>query len=163
MGTTPQRHHWINTFVGLLDGAFHLTEAEQLEVIAILKQLLVALQIPERGTAESLPAPVALEISSGFYTIQLTHSRNAGYIRPVRAVAVTDTTVSAESWRDAFCGMLFTAYPQLSPAERLLLAKTFSDLLAALGVPARAAAFLPEAVVRAYRSSPEAQALYAQS
>jgi len=161
MGSSLQRHHWINTYVGILDAAFQLSETEQLEVIGILRQLLLGLRIPERTSSPSLPAPIALEVSSGFYTIQLAHSRDAGVVRAPRLTNNRDATVSPEAWRDAFTGMLFTAYPDLAPSERLLATKMFADLLAALGLPARAAAFLPETVVRAYHSSPEAQALYA--
>ena len=151
-----QRHHWLNTIVGILDSAFHLSDVEQFETIALVRQLLTGLRIPERSVPSSLPAPIALEVESGFYTIQLAHTRDSGVVRPVRAVtSASEIVVSAEAWRDALVGLVVTAYPDLEPMERLLLTKVFGDLLAALGVPQRAAAFFPEAVVRAYRTSPE--------
>ena len=153
-----ERHHWLNTIVGVLDTAFHLTEHEQLETIKIVRGLLEGIRIPERSVAASLPAPVALEVESGFYTIQLAHVRDSGLLRPVRSIQAHDVTVSAEAWRDALVGMLLTGYPDMAPMERLLATKVFGDLLLALGVPERAAAFFPEAVVRAYRTSPEGMA-----
>lgn len=155
-----QRHHWLNTYVGILDAAFHLSDMEQMEVLSIIKRLLEGLHVPDRGAAHSLPAPVGLELASGFYTIHLAHTRDSVIQRPVWEATSADLVVSAEAWRDALTGMLFTAYPDLSYQDRILATKTFADLLAALGVPARAAAFLPEAVTRAFRSSPEAEALY---
>ena len=149
------RHHWLNTIVSVLDSAFHLTDHEQLATIDIVNKLLTRLNIPERGVPTSLPAPVALEVESGLYTIQLTHTRDSGLVRPVRAVHQgQDMVVSAEAWRDALTGMITSAY-ELTPPEKLFLASVVTDLLAALGVPNRAAAFFPDAVVRAYRNSPE--------
>jgi hypothetical protein len=158
--STAQRHHWLNTIVGILDAAFHLSEEEQFQVITVVRQVLEALRIPERGAAHSLPAPVALEIASAYYTVQLSHARNSGAVRPVRQAQAGDMVVSAEAWRDAIVGMISSAYPDLAPEERLFTAKVVADLLAALGVPYRAAAFFPDAVVRAYHASPEATASY---
>jgi hypothetical protein len=158
--STAQRHHWLNTIVGILDAAFHLSEEEQFQVITVVRQVLEALRIPERGTAHSLPAPVALEIASAYYTVQLSHSRSSGVVRPVRQAQASDMVVSAEAWRDAIVGMITSAYPELAPEERLFTAKIISDLLLALGVPNRAAAFFPDNVVRAYHASPEAAASY---
>lgn len=155
-----ERHHWLNTIVGVLDGAFLLSEEEQFQVISIVRRLLEALRIPERGNPHSLPAAVALEAASGFYTVQLTHARSAGAVRAVRPVSSGDMVVSAESWRDALVGMITGAYPDLAPEERLVTSKVMADLLAALGVPDRAAAFFPDTVVRAFNASPESLAEY---
>ena len=156
-----QRHHWINTYLGILDAAFTLSEREQAEIITILKSLLTALDIPN-SEPQSLPAPVALEVKTNFYSIQLNQARELNSVREIRRTHPNEQTVTPESWRDALSGMLFSAYPNLQPPQRLLTVKTFSDLLAALGIPLRAAKFLPESVVRAYNSSPEAVALYTQ-
>ena len=51
--------------------------------------------------------------------------------------------------------MLYVAYPDLDPAERLVSAKVLDDLLMALGVPYRAASSVPDAVIRSYRESPD--------
>jgi hypothetical protein len=155
-----QRHHWLNTIVGILDAAFHLSEEEQFQVITVVRQMLEALRIPDRGAAHSLPAPVALELASGYYTIQLSHARNSGALRPVRQARSSDMVVSAEAWRDSIVGMITSAYPELAPEEHLFCAKIVADLLAALGVPERAAAFFPDTVVRAYHASPESTASY---
>jgi hypothetical protein len=48
--------------------------------------------------------------------------------------------------------MLITAYPEMDAAERLTAAKVFEDVLTALGVPNRVAAFLPDDVIRAHLS-----------
>ncbi|MFM7087919.1 MAG: hypothetical protein ACKOW9_00065 [Candidatus Paceibacterota bacterium] len=159
MSSNVQRHHWINTYLGILDAAFTLSEAEQAELIVILRSLLTALEIPKTEPT-SLPAPVALEVKTSFYSIQLNQARQLSTVREVRRSRPNEVTVSPESWRDALSGMLLTAYPGLEPAHRLLVVKTFSDIILALGIPLRAAKFLPESVVRAYNSSPEAVALY---
>lgn len=153
-----ERHHWLNTFLGILDAAFNLTEAEQAQLIEILRNLLCAVQIPERGAPSEIPATLALEVTSSYHTIAMAGPRDSQLQRPVRAAGPGDVVVSIEAWRDALTGLLDVAYPSLLPAERLLANKVFADCLAGIGVPSRAAAFLPEDVVRAYRSLPESRA-----
>jgi hypothetical protein len=150
-----ERHHWLNTFIGILDAAFHLTEIEQAQLIAIFRDLLVAVRVPERGEPEELPAALALEVTSNFFTISLAGPRDSGVARPVRAVMQGDVVVSLEAWRTALVGMLTVAYPDMLPAERLLVDRVFTDVLSGIGVPQRAAEFLPGDVVRTYRSMPE--------
>lgn len=150
-----ERHHWLNTFIGILDAAFHLTEIEQAQLIVILRDLLVAVRIPERGNPEEMPAALALEVTSNFFTISIAGPRDSGVARPVRAVGQGDVAVSLETWRTALVGMLTVAYPDMLPAERLLVDRVFTDVLAGIGVPQRAAEFLPGDVVRTYRSMPE--------
>lgn len=153
--TRVERHHWLNTFIGILDAAFHLTEIEQAQMIAIFRDLLVAVRVPERGAPTELPAALALEVTSNFFTISLAGPRDSGVSRPVRSVTQGDVVVSLEAWRAALVGMLTVAYPGMLPAERLLVDRVFTDVLAGIGVPQRAAEFLPGDVVRTYRSMPE--------
>lgn len=150
--TTVERHHWLNTYLGILDAAFNLTDGEQAHLIVILRDLLRALSIPERGTPAEVPATLAVEVSSGFHTIALAGPRESQVQRPVRAVVPGDVVVSVEAWRDALLGMLQVAYPDLDPAERLLASKVFADCLTGIGLPHRASTFLPDDVVRVYRS-----------
>ncbi len=153
--TRIERHHWLNTVVGILDAAFYLSEEEQAQVIRIIRQLLVDLRIPERGAPREVPAPLSLEVHASFYTTTLAQPRQSGAPRPVRAATSNDLTVSIEAWRDALLGLITVAYPDLEPLERLEVARTLHDLLAALGVPARAAAFFPSEVIAAYHRLPE--------
>lgn len=145
-----QRHHWLNTFVGILDGAFHLTDEEQFFCTDIINRLLAALRVPERGVPDELPSAVALEARSGLFTVQLTGPLTTRLRRPVRAASPDDQVVSPDAWAAAFTGMLTTAYPDLAPHERVVAQKVFLDVLDALGVPARAAAYFPDDVVRAH-------------
>jgi hypothetical protein len=153
--TRVERHHWLNTFIGILDAAFHLTEIEQAQLITVLRDLLVAVRIPDRGEPQEIPAALALEVTSNFFTISLAGPRDSGVTRPVRAATAGDVVVSLEAWRTALVGMLTVAYPDMFPAERLLVDRVFTDVLAGIGVPQRAAEFLPGDVVRTYRSMPE--------
>jgi len=148
----PKRHDWLNTYVGLLDAAFLLTEEEQFQVIAIFKKLLTALRVPQRGVPLELPPALAMELASGFYTISRTKPADAGRRRRPRAATPTDLVASVEAWRDVLLGMLLIAYPDMDAAERLTAAKVFEDVLAAIGVPHRVAMFLPDDVVRAHLS-----------
>jgi hypothetical protein len=152
-----ERHHWLNTVVGILDSAFYLSDVEQVQVIAVVRDLLTALRIPERGDPEELPAPLALEVHSNYYTVALSGPRDSGVTRTVRRTNDSDLVVSLEAWRDALTGLFAAAYPELAPFERLTLAKVLSDLLAALGIPERAAAFFPHEVVNAYNRLPESR------
>lgn len=72
-------------------------------------------------------------------------------MRRPRAAGARECVVSLEGWREALLRMITTAYPDLSVDERLTTTKVLTDLLAALGLPARAAAFHPDAVLDAYR------------
>ncbi len=146
--TVPQRSHWVNTLVGILDQAFHLTDEEQVFVVQVISRLLESLNIPDRSDSQTLPAPVALEISGGFYTRQLDGPRTSGIVRPVRHITEQDAVVSLEAWRETLLAMLLTAHPDLTPNERLVTAKVLADLLHAIGVPTRAAAFFPDDVIR---------------
>lgn len=147
----------MNTFLGILDSAFHLTDVEQAQMISILRDLLGALRIPDRGEPSEIPAALALELASGFFTVGLAGPRDLDRERPVRAVTESDMVVSVEAWRDMLTNMVLVAYPDLLPTERLLLSKILTDLLTGIGVPRRAAAFLPDDVVRAYRRLPESR------
>jgi hypothetical protein len=149
---SPRRHDWLNTYVGLLDAAFLLTEEEQFQIIAILRRLLQALNIPRRGIPVELPPALVMEITSGFYTISRTRPMDAGRSREVRRAAKADMVASVEAWRDVLLSMLITAYPDMDAAERLTSAKVFEDTITAIGVPNRAATFLPDDVVRAHLS-----------
>lgn len=155
MQKIASRTNWINTIVGILNSAFTLSEEEKYQVMSITKRLLQALNIPERSTPEKLPAAVALESRSGFYSVSL-NQRSLLSESEIRRVTVNDIVVSIESWRDALLGLLTTAYPDLSMEERIITAKILTEMLVALGLPERAAVFFPEEVVRAFQDSPEA-------
>lgn len=148
----PARHHWLNTVVGLLDGAFFLTDEEAFAVTDIVRKVLANLRIPERGTPAVLPTPLAQEAAAGYYALALAAPRESGVVRTPRPATSNDVVVSVESWREAIVGMFTTAYPDLSADERVMLTKVFHDLLIAIGAPQRAAAFVPDVVVDAYRS-----------
>jgi len=143
-----ERHHWLNTIVGILDQAFSLTDEEQFYVIDIVNRMLESLYIPERGIPALIPTQVLLEISSGLYSAQLAGPRASGVARPIRHASNRDMVVSVEAWVQALLSMLITASPDLSPVERMVSAKILSDLLDAIGVPDRAATFFPDDVVR---------------
>lgn len=151
-----ERHHWLNTIVGLLDAAFYLSDEEQYLITDIVNRLLISLRIPERSAALELPPAVALEYKSSFYSALLAGPRISGRDRPVNFVTQEDIIVSVESWRQAFLDMLLISYPNLEPIERLVTAKALTEILVAIGVPNRAAAFYPDAVVRAYQEGPDA-------
>ena len=148
MRVTVARHHWLNTIVGILDQAFFLSDEEQIHVLDIVNRMLESLSIPERGPAAILPSPLVLEMSSGIYSTQLAGPRVSGVVRPVRVVTAADMVVSVEAWAASLLAMLTTAYPDLSPVESLVTTKILSDLLDAIGVPDRAAAFFPDDVIR---------------
>jgi hypothetical protein len=148
---SPERHDWVNTLVGILDQAFHLTDDEQYFASEYVGKVLDVLCIPDRGDPVALPVPVVLELSAQVYSDQLAASRDNGFARPVRATKNSDIVVSVEAWSEALMKMLAAAYEDLRPEERMMGAKLFSDLLVAVGAPDRAAAFLPDDVVRAAR------------
>lgn len=147
----PERHHWINTIVGLLDQAFNLTDDEQVFVIDYVDGMLTMLRIPDRADPAALPVPVVLEVSAQVYSAQLAAARESGFVRPVRLVRPGDVVVSVETWVETLLGLLVSAYPELTPPERVVTAKLLQDLLDSLGVPDRAASFLPDDVVRISR------------
>ena len=144
-----EQHHWLNTIVGLLDQAFFLTDDEQIHVIRIVSSFLNELSIPDRGPVAQLPPPLALEMEDGFYTAQMSGPRSSGLVRPARAIHSGDIVLPLETWRESFMSMIDVAYPDLDPTERLIASKTLTGLLAAIGLPDRAALFFPEDVVRA--------------
>lgn len=147
----PERHHWINTIVGLLDQAFNLTDDEQVFVIGYVDRMLEMLHIPDRADPATLPVPVVLEVSAQVYSSQLAAARESDFVRPVRLVRSGDVVVSTETWVEALLSLVVSAYPEMDPSERVIAAKCFRDLLDSLGVPDRAAAFLPDDVVRISR------------
>jgi hypothetical protein len=147
----PERHHWINTIVGLLDQAFNLTDDEQVFAVSFVDRLLDVLNVPDRCDPAELPIPVVLEVSAQVYTNQLASARESGVVRPIRALRQGDVFVSVETWVEALLSLITTAYPDLAPAERLVAAKVLRDLLDAIGAPDRASSFLPDDVVRISR------------
>jgi hypothetical protein len=149
--STAERYHWINVMVGVLDGAFHLTDDEQFRVTEIVAKLLERLRIPERSVPDTLPIPVVQEMHSGLYSIGVESPRSSHLQREIRPVTANDDVVSVDAWRHALEAMVLTAYPDLGGEERLLLSKVTTDLLGAIGVPNRAASHFPPAVMTAQR------------
>ena len=133
--------------VGILDQAFYLSEEEQACVFEVVDRLFSSLQIPARGPAVDLPMPVVLETSADFYSKQMAGPHTSGIVRPARPASSDDIVVSVDAWQEAMLEMIVVAYPALAPVERLTAAKVLTDLLVAIGVPARAAAFYPAGVV----------------
>lgn len=144
------REAWLNTLVGILDSSFYLTYEEQFACAKIVRSLLTKLRIPERGQPKYLPMPVVQEVYAHFYSTALESSLS-GLPRPARRAHEDDCVTSLEAWRSALENMVVQAYPDLSAHERMLLAKVLNDLLAAIGIPDRAASHFPDAVLRAHR------------
>lgn len=144
------RHVWLNTYVGILDAAFVLTDEETYFCQVIVRHLLQTVRVPERGPSAIVPSPVLAELDSSTWSTQLTEGRDNLDLHRPRLVQHTDTVVSLEAWRDALGGMLTSAYPDFEAVERVIVTQVFDDLLTALGVPDRAARFLPGDVVRAH-------------
>ena len=144
----PERHDWLNTIVGILDQAFHLTPEEQIHVIAAVDAILERLNIPSRSDPTVLPPPLALEIANKYFSRQVSGPRSSGLNRPIRVVEHHDIVVSVETWREALVALLTVAHNDLSSVERLTAARAFVEILVAIGVPHRAAAFFPDDVVR---------------
>lgn len=147
----PQRHHWVNTIVGVIDAAFVLDGKELFYCGKIVLQLVDALRIPDRGNPCDMPCALAAEVHTQFYGVQMHGTERNNELRIPRSVNDTDTVTSLESWRRYLCGIFLAAYPDLSTAERAATIKVLDDLLTALGVPARAARFIPDDVVRSHR------------
>jgi hypothetical protein len=147
-----ERHTWLNTIVGILDGAFALSEEELFFTTLIVRRLLEGLRIPERGEALVLPVAVVREANSGLFSTLLNSPRDAGLFREARGVEEGDTVVTLEAWRQAVLSLLNIAYPELEPVEVVWATQTVDELLLGLGVPGRAAAFFPDEVVRAHKT-----------
>lgn len=145
--TSPRRHHWVNTLVGVLDASFALTVEEQFYATVAVTRLLDTLDIPGRGEPLELPAALAAETSAGVFGAAMAFDRPMVAAAALRPGMVT---VDLADWRDALCRMLFRAYPDLRPEERLYAVKAFDEVLVALGLPNRAPVFIPEDVVSAY-------------
>jgi len=152
-----ERHHWINTYLGILDSVFFLSDEEQYHTIKIVTSLLTALNVPERGLPVLVPASVAVEAKNSYYSISLDARQKSSFERHPRVLESNDITVSIDAWRDSLLNMLVTAYPDFQAEEKILAAKIFTELLEALGLPNRAAAYFPDDVVRAWNVSPEAK------
>jgi hypothetical protein len=139
--------------LGMLDGAFHLTEEEQAPTLQILRRLMDALDIPGRSTPDSVPAGVALEADARVYSEVLAGARSTGIIRPIRPAGDADPFVPLETWVQALVTMLTSAYPELNPVERVKAMTVFTELLVAIGVPERAVYCYPDEVLRAYQDT----------
>ena len=137
-------------FMGILDASFHLSADEQFYIGRMLTGMLDTANIPGRGNPASLPAALALEMESGFFTVGLFSPLDAGTVREVRAVRPEDNQVSVEAWSQSLVKLLLQAYPDLEPPLRLFAAKVFTDVLVGIGVPDRAAYAYPACVVREF-------------
>lgn len=129
--------------MGIIDSAFELTDQELLVAADALRSLFTALQIPDRGSPREVPMPLLLEITSRFYTTYLRETANGSTPPEPRAVTSGELIAPVEAWRSALANLIFLAYPDLSPEERLATDKILTDLLGALGVSRRRAKFLP--------------------
>lgn len=147
-----ERHTWINTIVGVLDTAFSLSEEELYLTTVIVRRLLEGLRIPERGEPHTIPAAVAQEALAGVFSTLLNSPRGVGLVREPRPIEEGDTVVTLEAWRQAVLGLITSAYPDLQPLEIVWATTTIDELLLGLGIPARAAAFFPDEVVRAHNT-----------
>lgn len=149
---TPTRAQWVNTIAGIIDAAFILTPEELFAAEARISELCVQLRIPERPLNGSIPAPLMCELASGFYAVQLDACRNATNRTP-RPANSEELVVDADIWRNAIVALITSAYTDLTGPERLLTAYATDLLLHDLGVPYRAARFIPDAVVREHRNA----------
>jgi hypothetical protein len=136
----------------MLDTAFQLTDEELFFTSQIVKRLLEALMIPERGQPAQIPAVVAVEAEAGILNEQINGARSAGVPRLARSVSQTDAVVNLEAWRQALLSLLTSAYPDLEPLEVAVATQILDELLVALGLPGRAALYFPDEVVRAHLS-----------
>lgn len=139
----PDRDQWVHTFMGIIDSAFELTDEEQLVTADTLRSLFSALRIPDRGSPREVPMPLLLEITSRFYTTYLRNTAKETDRPQPRAAGPGELLAPIEAWRSALANIIFLAYPDLSPEERLATDKILTDLLGALGVSRRRANFLP--------------------
>lgn len=144
-----ERGHWLNTIVGVIDGAWNLSPEEQVAVIRIVIAALDAVSIPDRGQPSQIPAALALEVESGFYAVQLDATLGN---RPVRALQPGDQNYPVDVWAQAMVSMITSAYTDLPGEERLYLMKVFTDLFTSLGATQRSPVFLPSDVIRAAKS-----------
>lgn len=145
------RNVWINTFVGIIHTSFTLTDEEQYLTITILSKMFKAVNVPDRSQPKQLPAAIALEVNTGFYSRQTVASSEYSQTRSARKLQQGDLVASVESWRQALLNMILSAYPDITPDEKLFISKILNDLLVGLGLPMRAALYFPEDVVRAYQ------------
>lgn len=144
-----ERYHWINMYLGILDGVFSLTEEEQHDIIKEIKLLLDRLNIPNRSNPIEIPATLALEVRAGFYTNLLNKNIKNNNLE------INDKdlfSVSLEAWRDPFINWLFLAYPDLDSQERIITAKSFEKVLKMLNIPKRVPYYLPDDVIKAHLS-----------
>lgn len=148
-----ERYHWLNTVVGVVDDVWHLTPEEQFHTIRVVRALLDQLNVPERGAPSVVPASLALEVDGGFYNLRLNAEFDSGAPRPVRAVAAGDFTLPVEVWVNSLSSLFTSAYPDLDPLERVLLNRTFMELLQSLGAERRSPSHVPEDVARAAREA----------
>ena len=144
-------HHWVNMYLGILDGVFSLSEKEQHDTIKEIKSLLDRLDIKNRKQPIELPATVALELKAGFYTnlLKLSNHEKRSYLNSNN---LNNLEVSVEAWRDPFINWLILAYPDLDSEDRILAAKSFEAILINIGVPDRVPYYLPDDVIRAHLS-----------
>lgn len=144
-----ERFHWVNMYLGILDGVFTLTEEEQHDIIKEIKLLLDRLNIPNRSNPIQIPATLALEVRAGFYTNLLNKNIKNN------SIETSDKdlfSVSMEAWRDPFINWLFLAYPDLDSEERIIAAKSFEKVLIMLNIPKRKPYYLPDDVIKAHLS-----------
>lgn len=141
------RHHWLNTLLGIVDSVWNLSPEELVYASQQITQMLVTINIPERGTPHIIPAPLALEVDGGFYALQLDAPYDSNEPRPVRQLENRDISLPVDVWVSSLVSLVTTAYT-LEPIERLYLVKGFTELLADLGTEKRAPVYVPEDVVR---------------
>lgn len=144
----PRKHHWLNTIVGQIDAAFLLTQEELFATSKVVGELLDNIRIEDRGMPAVLPTPLVAELSTSYWAVQLHSTDRLGsHARNPRRVDDSDITVSLDVWRNSLSGLVLTAFPDMSPIERIIVAKTFDALLESLGVPNRAPRFIPDNAV----------------
>jgi hypothetical protein len=147
-----ERHHWVNTVVGLLDAVWHLSLEERVWSSRIVGGVLDELRIPERGPAAQIPAHLAYEVEVGRYGRLVNGDLDSGVEHRPRPATPSDHPVPFDVWRQTFVSLFTTAYPDLDGVERVFLTKVFGELLTAIGVGPRAAQFVPDDVVRIARN-----------
>jgi hypothetical protein len=145
-----ERYHWVNMYLGILDGAFTLTEEEQHDIIKEIKLLLDRLNIPKRSNPIEIPSALALEVRASFYTNLLNKNIKRGNEANLDQENILK--VSIEAWRDPFLNWLILAYPDLDGEERIIAANTFEKLLKNLRLPNRVPYYLPDDVIKAHLS-----------
>lgn len=130
---------WSRVIVHMVDQAYHLTDTEITQSLAVLSKMHTIISIPNTMQAVSLPLEIYLEKTSAITTSKLKNKIHQSKYNTSEGPVLT-----AQDWSEYILSWYTQAYPTLQDNTIRQLKQLLLDYFTVLELAVRKAVYLPE-------------------